>query len=72
MINDKFTTVETSPETVIFRRFRKTAKRYYEFRHVCLSVRSSTRMEQLGSHGMNFHEIWYLGIFRICVEDIQD
>ena len=39
MINDKFKTAETSPETVIFRRFRKTSKRYYKFRHVSLSVR---------------------------------
>ena len=57
MINDKFTTVETSPETVIFGRFRKTAERYYEFRHICLSVRPPTHMEQLGSHRMNFHEV---------------
>jgi len=27
---------------------------------VCLSVWSSVRMEQLGSHWTNFHEIWYL------------
>jgi hypothetical protein len=40
-INDKFKAVETSPETVIYRCFRKTVKRYYEFRHVRLSIRPS-------------------------------
>jgi hypothetical protein len=34
----------------------------------CLSV----RMEQLGSHWTDFHEIWYLWIFRKSVEKIQD
>jgi hypothetical protein len=33
----------------------------------CLSV----RMEQLSSHWTDFHEIWYLGIFRKPVEKIQ-
>jgi hypothetical protein len=28
-------------------------------------------MEQLGSHYMDFHEIWYLIIFRKSVEKIQ-
>jgi len=28
-------------------------------------------MEQLGSHWMDFHEIWYLSIFRKPVEKIQ-
>ena len=30
------------------------------------SVRPSVCMEQLGSHCMNFHEIWYLNIFWKC------
>ena len=34
---------------------------------VCLSV----RMEQLGSYGTHFHEIWYLNIFRKPAENIQ-
>jgi hypothetical protein len=38
---------------------------------VCLSVRPSTRMEQLGSHKMNFREIWYFSIFLISVENVQ-
>ena len=38
---------------------------------VCLSVSLSTRMEQLGSHWTDFHEIWYLGIFRRYVQKIQ-
>jgi hypothetical protein len=29
------------------------------------------RMEQLGSHWTDFHEIWYLSIFRKSVEQIQ-
>jgi hypothetical protein len=32
----------------------------YWFYHACLSV----RMEQLVSHGTDFHEIRYLGFFR--------
>jgi hypothetical protein len=28
-------------------------------------------MEQLGSQWMDFHEIWYLGIFQQCVEKVQ-
>jgi hypothetical protein len=38
---------------------------------VCPSVRPSVRMEQLGSHWLDFHEIWYLWIFRKSVENIQ-
>jgi len=33
-------------------------------------VSPSTRMEQLGFHYKNFHEIWYLNIFRKSVERI--
>jgi len=33
----------------------------------CLSV----RMEQLGCHWPDFHEIWYFGIFRKSVMKIQ-
>jgi hypothetical protein len=40
-------------------------------RSVCLSVRPSNRMEQLGSHRTDFHEIWYLIIFRKFVKKIQ-
>ena len=36
-----------------------------------MSVRLSARVEQLGSHWMDFHEIWYLIIFRKYVEKIQ-
>ena len=36
-----------------------------------MSVRPSVRMEQLGSHWMDFHEIWYLLIFRKYVAKIQ-
>jgi hypothetical protein len=36
-----------------------------------MSVLLSIRMEQLGSHSKNFHEIWYLNIFPKSVEKIQ-
>ena len=39
---------------------------------VCLSVCLSVRMEQLGTHWADFHEIWYYGIFsRKSLEKIQ-
>ena len=37
---------------------------------VCLSVCPSVRME-LGSHWTDFHETWYVSIFRKYVEKIQ-
>ena len=36
-----------------------------------MPVRLSVRMEQLGSHRIDFHEIWYLSIFRQSFEKIQ-
>jgi len=36
-----------------------------------ISVRPSVRMEKLGSHWTDFHEIWYLSIFLKYVEKIQ-
>jgi hypothetical protein len=53
----------------VFRRFRKIAKSDYQLCHVCLSVRPSVRMEQLGSR-------WTLkklisDYFRKPVEKIQ-
>jgi len=38
---------------------------------VCLSIRTSVRLEQLGSNWTNFHEIWYLNIFRQSVDEIM-
>jgi hypothetical protein len=38
---------------------------------VVISVCPSVRIEQLGSHWTEFHEIWYLSIFRKSVEKIQ-
>jgi hypothetical protein len=40
-------------------------------RHVCLSVWLFIHMEQLGSHGTDFHNIWFLSIFWKSVEQIQ-
>jgi hypothetical protein len=34
----------------------------------CLSVLPSVRMERLGIHWTDFHEIWYLNIFRKSIE----
>ena len=39
--------------------------------HLLRYVRPSVHMEQLGSHWMDFHEIWYLSIFPKSVEKIQ-
>ena len=55
----------------LVRRLRKTAKSDYELRHDFLSVRPPVRMEQLGSHWTDFHEIWYLFILRKIIEKIQ-
>jgi len=38
---------------------------------VCVSVQPSVRMEQLDSHRMDFHEIWYLSMLWKCVKKIQ-
>jgi hypothetical protein len=51
----------------VLRRVHKIAKSDYQLRHVCLSV----RMEELGPHGIDFHEISCMSIFRKCVEKIQ-
>jgi hypothetical protein len=48
----------------VFRHIRKIAKSDYYRHHVC----PSTHMEQLDSHPTDFHEIWYLSIFRKSVE----
>jgi len=46
-------------------KFRKTNINFV------VPVRVSVRMEQLGSHWKDFHEIWYLNIFRKYIEKIQ-
>jgi hypothetical protein len=38
---------------------------------LCRAVRPSVRMEQFGFYWTNFHEIWYLSIFRKSVEEVQ-
>ena len=50
------------------RRFRKIAIAPGRF---VMSVLQSVRMEQLGLHWKDFHEIWYLSIFRKSIEKIQ-
>ena len=55
-------------ETVLFLgAFAKLQKATIRF----MSVRLSVRMEQLGFHGADFHEIWYLRILRKSVEKVQ-
>ena len=38
---------------------------------LCLFFCPSVHMEQLGSHWTDFHEIWYLSIFRTSLEQIE-
>jgi hypothetical protein len=38
---------------------------------LCLSVHLSVRMEKFYSHWMDFHEIWYMSIFRKSVKKIK-
>ena len=47
--------------------FAKISKSDQKLRYVCPSV----RMEQLGFHWTDFHEIWYYNIFRKSVQKIQ-
>ena len=54
---------------VIFRRLLKIAKR--ETVSFIVSVRLCARMEQLGSHWKDFHEIWYLNILQKSAQKIQ-
>jgi len=37
----------------------------------CLSICLSVRLEQLGSHWTEFHEIWYLIVSRKSVETVK-
>jgi hypothetical protein len=52
-----------------FAKFQKATVSFVTF--VCPSVRPSVRVEQLGSHCRDFHEIWYLSIFQKSVKKIQ-
>jgi hypothetical protein len=53
----------------VFRNFKKKKKKKKpsSFASVCMPV----RMEQPGSHWTDFHEIWYLRVFRKIVEKAQ-
>jgi hypothetical protein len=53
------------PFLVLFAKLRKANINFV------ISIRPSVRMEQLGSHPTDFHEIIYLVIFRKPVEKIQ-
>ena len=55
-----------------FAKFRKATVSFVMSDCVfCLSVRLTGRMEQLDSHWTDFHEIWYLSIFRKYVGIIK-
>jgi len=60
---------ETGVDSTIrsFRLLRKIAKSDSKLLHVCPSV----RMKQIGSHSKDFHEFYYLRIFRKSVEKIE-
>jgi len=62
---------ETKSRIVFFRCVRKIAKRVYERRHVCLSLRLSVRIEQLESQSTDFLEISYLCILQKSVKDTE-
>jgi hypothetical protein len=49
----------------------KTAKIDYELSHAYLSVCLPVGTVQLGCHWTDFHEVWYLSIFRKYFEKIQ-
>jgi hypothetical protein len=38
---------------------------------LCLPIRLSVRMEQLGFYWTDFYEIWYLRIFRKSLEKLE-
>ena len=50
--------------------FKKLRKATSKLSNVCPSFRPSVRMEQLGSHWTDFHEIWFW-IFRNSVRKNQ-
>ena len=52
----------------IFRCFRKLWKTTIS---LVMSVHLSALMEQIVSHFTDFHEIWYLSIFKKSVQKIQ-
>ena len=53
--------------TGLLRHVRKIAKSDFKICRVCPSV----RMEKLGSRWADFHEIWYVSIFRKPIEEIE-
>ena len=49
-----------------FAKFRKATICHVTSLSVCLSMRLSVCMEQLGSHWPEFHETYIRGFFEIC------
>ena len=52
-------------------RVRKIAKSDFKLFHVCLFVRPSVHTEHRVPHWMDFHEVWYLNVFRNSIEKVQ-
>jgi hypothetical protein len=44
---------------------------FAKLRKVAISLIMSVNMEQLSSHWKDFHEIWYLSIFKKSFKEIQ-
>jgi len=57
-------TLQATATLAVLKRVRKIAENNFKLCHVCLYVRLSIRMEQLGSQWTDFNEIWYLKIYR--------
>jgi len=71
VFDEVITTESVSLSASVSGQVRKIGNSDYDLRHVCLSVRPSVRVEQLGYKWTDFYEIWYLGIFRKTIEKIQ-
>ena len=69
IIDEAFRIVLARHKFFVFRCIRKFVK--VTIALLCLSVHLSVRMEKFNSHWMDFHEIWYMSIFRKSVKKIK-
>lgn len=67
-LNNQQLQMLTRYRTDFCNRVPRIAKNDCLFRHVRLPICLFVRTEQLGSHLTDFHEIFYMGTFRKCVE----
>jgi hypothetical protein len=68
LISDSMTTPDLGQEQLFLSAFAKLRKATTS---CVMSVRPSVRMEQLGSHWTDFHEMLYLKISRKTAEKIR-